>query len=33
MDPTGMVALCYYGEDGMTPRFLFFKDGLVEEKY
>eukprot|EP00341_Mesodinium_pulex_P013772 CAMPEP_0116939934 /NCGR_PEP_ID=MMETSP0467-20121206/33055_1 /TAXON_ID=283647 /ORGANISM="Mesodinium pulex, Strain SPMC105" /LENGTH=163 /DNA_ID=CAMNT_0004622355 /DNA_START=43 /DNA_END=534 /DNA_ORIENTATION=- len=33
MDPNGMIALCYYGEDGMTPRFLLFKDGLKEEKY
>ena len=32
MEPTGMVALCFYKEDGMTPYFWFFKDGLEEEK-
>ncbi|XP_076018088.1 translationally-controlled tumor protein homolog [Genypterus blacodes] len=32
MDPTGMVALLNYREDGTTPYMLFFKDGLVEEK-
>merc|ERR1711893_113122 len=30
MDPDGMLALCKW--DGETPQFLFFKDGLVEEK-
>ncbi|KAJ1875838.1 mitochondrial dynamin GTPase Msp1 [Coemansia sp. RSA 990] len=32
MDPDGMVALLNYREDGVTPFFTFFKDGLVEEK-
>jgi hypothetical protein len=32
MDPEGMVALLNYREDGITPYFTFFKDGLVEEK-
>lgn len=33
MDPEGAVALsCYVGE-AATPRFYFFKDGLLEEKY
>ncbi|KAG5452995.1 Translationally-controlled tumor protein [Clonorchis sinensis] len=33
MDPNGCVALMNYREDGMTPYFVFLKDGLVEEKY
>jgi hypothetical protein len=32
MDPEGMVALLNYREDGVTPYFTFFKDGLKEEK-
>jgi hypothetical protein len=33
MDPEGMVILLGYREDQITPYFLFFKDGLEEEKY
>ncbi|KAJ2822741.1 hypothetical protein IWW50_004084 [Coemansia erecta] len=32
MDPDGMVALLNYREDGVTPYFTFFKDGVVQEK-
>ncbi|KAI8971433.1 translationally-controlled tumor protein [Mycotypha africana] len=32
MDPEGMVALLNYREDGVTPYFTFFKDGLTETK-
>jgi len=32
MDPDGMVALLNYREDGVTPYFIFWKDGLSEEK-
>lgn len=32
MDPEGMVVLMDYREDGMTPYFVLFKDGLIEEK-
>ena len=32
-DIDGMVVLQYYREDGLTPVFIFFKDGLKEEKY
>lgn len=32
MDPDGMVALLNYREDGVTPYFTFFKDGLAVEK-
>lgn len=32
MDPDGMVALLNYREDGVTPYFTFFKDGLLQEK-
>ena len=32
MNPEGMVALLNYREDGVTPFFTFFKDGLTEEK-
>ncbi|KAI8076879.1 Mss4-like protein [Halteromyces radiatus] len=32
MDPEGMVALLNYREDGITPYFTFFKDGLKEVK-
>jgi len=33
MDPDGAVALMNYKEDGVTPYFWFFKDGLEEEKF
>jgi len=32
MNPDGMVALLNYREDGITPYFTFWKDGLKEEK-
>jgi hypothetical protein len=32
MDPDGMVALLNYREDGVTPYFTFFKDGVSEQK-
>lgn len=32
MDPESMVALLNYREDGITPYFTFFKDGLKVEK-
>ncbi len=32
MNPDAMVALLNYREDGVTPYFTFFKDGLKEEK-
>ncbi|KAI8060280.1 Mss4-like protein [Gongronella butleri] len=32
MDPDGMVALLNYREDGVTPYFTFFKDGLKQIK-
>ncbi|KAI7876599.1 translationally-controlled tumor protein [Lichtheimia hyalospora FSU 10163] len=32
MDPDGMVCLLNYREDGITPYFTFFKDGLKEQK-
>ncbi|KAF9222010.1 translationally controlled tumor-associated [Gyrodon lividus] len=32
MDPNGMVALLNYREDGITPYFTFWKDGLKEVK-
>jgi hypothetical protein len=32
MDPEGAVGLLNYREDGVTPFFTFFKDGLTEEK-
>ncbi|KAJ1851210.1 Translationally-controlled tumor protein [Coemansia sp. RSA 486] len=32
MDPSGMVALLNYREDGVTPYFTFFKDGVKEQK-
>ncbi|KAI8391496.1 Mss4-like protein [Radiomyces spectabilis] len=32
MDPDAMVALLNYREDGVTPYFTFFKDGLKEQK-
>ncbi|CAB5196768.1 unnamed protein product [Rhizophagus irregularis] len=28
----GMIALLNYREDGITPYFTLFKDGLIEEK-
>ena len=33
MDPEGMVILMNYREDQTTPYFVFFKDGIEEEKY
>ena len=32
MNAEGMVVLLNYREDGVTPFFVFFKDGLVAEK-
>ncbi|KAK1926341.1 Mss4-like protein [Papiliotrema laurentii] len=32
MNPEGMVALLNYREDGTTPYFTFWKDGLKEQK-
>ncbi|PWN95868.1 putative translationally-controlled tumor protein [Tilletiopsis washingtonensis] len=32
MNPDGMVALCNYREDGVTPYFILWKDGLKETK-
>jgi hypothetical protein len=32
MNPDGMVALLNYREDGVTPYFTFFKDGLKQQK-
>jgi len=32
MDPDAMVILMNYREDGLTPYFMIFKDGIVEEK-
>ncbi|CAF3261079.1 unnamed protein product [Rotaria socialis] len=33
MNIDGMVVLQFYREDGLTPVFIYFKDGLREEKY
>ena len=33
MDPEAAVALTIYRGEAATPNFIFFKDGLVEEKY
>ncbi len=33
MNIDGMVVLQFYREDGLTPVFIHFKDGLREEKY
>lgn len=33
MNPEGMVILCNYREDQVTPYFVLFKDGLEEEKF
>jgi len=33
MNPEGMVVLCNYRDDGMTPYFVLFKDGVLEQKY
>ena len=33
MNIDGMVVLQYYREDGLTPIFIYLKDGLKEEKY
>ncbi|KAI8926064.1 translationally controlled tumor protein [Entophlyctis helioformis] len=32
MNPDGTIALLNYREDGITPFFTFFKDGLIVEK-
>ena len=32
MDVEAMIVLCDYAEDGLTPRFYFWHDGLIEEK-
>ncbi|KAI9230608.1 MAG: translationally controlled tumor-associated [Piptocephalis tieghemiana] len=32
MDPDGMVALLNYREDGITPYFTLFRDGLKQQK-
>jgi len=32
MEPEAMVALLNYREDGITPYFTFFKDGVIQEK-
>ena len=32
MDPEAMVILMKYAEDGLTPFFYYFKDGIEEEK-
>lgn len=33
MNPDAMVIMQAYREDQTTPYFIYFKDGLVEEKY
>jgi hypothetical protein len=33
MDLDAMIPLLSYKEDGVTPVFYFWKDGVVEEKY
>lgn len=33
MSPEGMVGMLDYREDGVTPYMLFFKDGLISEKF
>jgi len=33
MDPDAGVVLMNYKEDGVTPYFWYFKDGLIEEKF
>ena len=33
MNPDGMIVLCNYRDDQITPYFVFFKDGLEEEKF
>jgi len=33
MDPEGMIILMNYRKDNITPYFIFFKDGLEEEKF
>ncbi|XP_018646338.1 Translationally-controlled tumor protein homolog (TCTP) (Histamine-releasing factor), putative [Schistosoma mansoni] len=32
-NPDAMIVLMNFREDGMTPYFVFFKDGLTQEKY
>jgi hypothetical protein len=33
MGEEGQLIIMGYGEDGMSPTFFFWSDGLVEEKY
>jgi len=33
MNIDGLVVLQFYREDGLTPVFIYFRDGLKEEKY
>lgn len=33
MNPAGIAAALNYYEDGITPYMLFFKDGVVSEKF
>lgn len=33
MNPAGIVGALNYYEDGITPYMLFFKDGVVSEKF
>lgn len=33
MDFEAMIVLQFYREDGLTPVFIVFKDGVREEKY
>lgn len=33
MNPSGIAGALNYYEDGITPYMLFFKDGVVSEKF
>lgn len=33
MNPVGIAGALNYYEDGITPYMLFFKDGVVSEKF
>lgn len=33
MNPAGIVGALNYHEDGITPYMLFFKDGVLSEKF
>lgn len=33
MNPAGIAGALNYYEDGVTPYMLFFKDGVVSEKF